>query len=220
MFYKLDYSKVIGINVFLELSSTRILVGKLERKQDQYFFTYSEKYLNYKKAIPLGHELPLTKQYFEAKELFPFFFDRIPAKENQAYPEYCKQFGISPAEKNAIILLATIGRKGPSWFVFEPIWEDSFSSKDLKTFRQDLGLSTRDLAICFGISQATIVRIENNKASGTEVLKFLDVLNEFPEAAAYYIERYASALHSKTKEKVLSKLKKKLEMRPNAIFSK
>ena len=209
MLYKLDYSKVIGINVFLELRSTRIAVGKLERKQNKYFFTYSEKYLNYKKAIPLGYELPLTKQYFESKELFPFFFDRIPAKENPAYPEYCKQFGISPTEKNPIILLATIGRKGPSWFVFEPIWEDSFSSNDLKMFRKNLGLSTRDLAICFGISQATIVRIENNKASGAEVLKFLDILNEFPEAAAYYIEKYASALHSKSKEKVLSKLREK-----------
>lgn len=209
MFYKIDYSKAIGINVFLERRSTRIHVGKLERKQDKYIFMYSEKYLNYKKAIPLGYELPLTKQYFEDKELFPFFFDRIPAKENPAYPEYCKQFGISPEEKNSIILLATIGRKGPSWFVFEPIWKDTFSSKDLKTFRHELGLSTRDLAICFGISQATIVRIENNKASGAEVLKFLDVLSKFPEAAAYYIEKYASALHSKTKARVLSKLREK-----------
>ena len=209
MFYKLDYSKVIGIDIFLERRATRIHVGKLERKQNKYLFTYSEKYLNYKKAIPLGHELPLTKQYFEAKELFPFFQDRIPSKENPAYPEYCRQFGISPEEKNTIILLATIGRKGPSWFIFEPIWGDTFSAKDLKTFRHDLNLSTRDFGICFGISQATIVRIENNKASGVEVLKFLEIFYEFPEAAAYYIEKYAGALHSKNKERVLSKLSAK-----------
>lgn len=209
MFHKIDYSNVIGINVFLERRSTRIHVGKLERKENKYTFTYSEKYLNYKKAIPLGHELPLTKQYFENKELFPFFFDRIPASENPAYPEYCKQFDISPEEKNSIILLATIGRKGPSWFVFEPVWGDTFSSKDLKAFRCELGLSTRDFALCFGISQATIVRIENNKASGAEVFKLLDILSEFPEAAVYYIEKYASGLHSKTKEKVLSKLRER-----------
>jgi len=182
-------------------------LGRLEQKNKNFIFTYDKVYLNYKKAISVGQDLPLTKQYFESKKMFPSFQERIPLKENPAYPEYCKQFNISPEENNVFILLATIGRKGPSCFIFEPIWGDIFSAKKLKEFRNKLGLSTRDFGASFGISQATIVRIENNKASGAEVLRFLEILYKFPETAAYYIEKYGSALHSDIKKRVLSILK-------------
>ena len=124
--YRIDYSKVAGIRLFLERRSKRLFVGKLERKEKKYIFSYDKKYLNYKKAIPFGQEFPLTKQYFESQEIFPSFQDRIPSKENPAYSDYCKQFGISPEEKDIFILLATIGRKGPSWFMFEPLWEEKY----------------------------------------------------------------------------------------------
>ncbi|MBL9029644.1 MAG: HipA N-terminal domain-containing protein [Caedimonas sp.] len=207
MSYKIDYSEVIGIKVFLERRTKRMLVGRLEQKNRKFIFTYNKMYLNHKKAIPIGQELPLTKQCFESKKIFPSFQERIPLKENPAYPEYCKQFNVSPEENNVFILLATIGRKGPSWFIFEPIWGDTFSGKKLKEFRNKIGLSTRDFGASFGISQATIVRIENNKASGAEVLRFLEILYKFPETAAYYIEKYGSALHSDIKKRVLSMLK-------------
>jgi HipA-like protein len=204
--YRLDYTKVIGVKVFLENYSKRIFVGELKQENDKYIFEYDKKYLNYQKAIPLGPELPLTKGYFESPKIFESFWDRIPSKDNSAYTDYCKQFNISPEEDKIMILLTTIGKQGPSSFVFEPIWSDSFSRKDLKSFRKTLGLSTRDFASSFGISQATIVRIENNKASGLEVLKFLEILYNFPEAAIYYIEKHGAVLHSKIKERLCLQL--------------
>lgn len=209
MLYNLDYSKVTGITVFLEQRSTRMLVGTLERVDKKYRFTYNTAYLNYKKAIPLGPELPLTQPYFEAEKIFPSFEDRIPSKENPKYPDYCQPFGVDPNEEDIIVLLGTIGKRGPSSFMFELNWDDSFSREDLKKFRKGLGLSTRDFAEGFGISHASIVRIENKKTSGADVLKLLDILHKFPDAAAYYVEKYATSLHSKTREKLLTKLTSK-----------
>ncbi len=213
MHYKIDYTKIKGVQVYLERYSKRIAVGELNKELDKYVFRYRAGYLNYKKAIPLGVEFPLTKRYFESTTIFESFWDRIPSKGNPAYSEYCKQFNISPNEDNIMVLLVTIGRKGPSSFIFEPVWEDSFSAETLKLFRHKLGLSTRDFASAFGISQATIVRIENNKASGLEVLKFLEIFYNFPDTAAvYYIEKYGTGLHSKTKQKLIKKLQGYMEI--------
>lgn len=207
MHYDLDYSKIIGVSIFLEQSSTRVFVGLLEENKGKYCFTYDSHYLNYKKAIPLGPELPLSQKYFESEEIFPSFTDRIPSKNNPEYTNYCRQFGINPDEEDILILLSTIGKRGPSSFMFEPKWDDLFSSEDLKEFRNKLGLSTRDFAEAFGITQPTIVRIENKQTSGSEVLKLLDIMYKFPEVAVYYIEKYGAALHSKEKEKLIEMLK-------------
>lgn len=201
--YNQDYTRVIGVKVFLENYSKRIFVGELRKTTDNYIFTYDGKYLDHPKAIPLGPELPITRRYFESNKIFESLWDRIPSKRNSAYVDYCDQFNINPEEENIIILLITIGRRGPSSFVFEPIWDDQFSGKDLKLFRKKLNLSTRDFAAAFGISQATIVRIENNKESGKVVLKFLEILYNFPGAAIYYVEKYGCTLHDNIKEKIL-----------------
>lgn len=206
MFDNIDYSQVKAVKVYLERYLRRIPVGELKYETDNYIFTYYETYLHYLKAIPLGVELPLTKRYFESETIFESFWDRVPSKGNPAYSEYCQQFNIRPDETNILVLLVTIGRKGPSSFIFEPIWKDFFTGKELKLFRNKLNLSTREFAAAFGISQATIVRIENNKASGSEVLKFLEILYHFPDAAIYYIEKYGSKLHSKIKDKLINRI--------------
>jgi HipA-like protein len=208
MYYDtLDYRQVRGVKIYLERYSRRVPVGELKHEDGKYIFTYYETYLKYQKAIPLGVEFPLTKQYFESETIFESFWDRIPSKGNPAYSEYCKQFNISPEENNILVLLVTIGRKGPSSFIFEPIWNDSFTGKELKLFRNKLNLSTREFAAAFGISQATIVRIENNKASGSEVLKLLEIFSKFPDSAIYYAKKYGSGLHSMVKEDLINRLK-------------
>jgi HipA-like protein len=204
---KINYADIIGIKVYLEKKSRkREFVGRLERTNNNYQFFYEESYLNCSKSIPLGPELPLTKREFTSSILFPSLADRIPSKENAAYREYCDQFGINPEEKDPCILLATIGRRGPSSFVFEPIWKETFTAASLKKFRKELGLSTRDFAECFGLTQATVVRIENAQTSGKETLKFIEVLYKIPEAATYFISRHASRMSSETKERVLRKI--------------
>lgn len=208
MTYKRDYSKIKAVKVYLESYTTRIPVGELRLEKDKYIFTYYKSYLYYEKAIPLGVEFPLTKQYFESPTIFEAFWDRIPSKRNPAYPEYCNRFNISPEENNMLVLLVTIGRKGPSSFIFEPILENNFTGQEAREFRKSLGLSTRKFAKAFNISQATISRLESKKISGSEVLKLLEIFSKFPEAAIYYIEKYGKGLHSKIKDKLIRDIKK------------
>jgi len=89
-----QHNKIKAILVYLELKTTRELVGKLEYKNKKYCFSYDKRYLEFKKALPIGPELPLTKLYFESEELFPSFIDRIPSKHNPAYADYCAEFSI------------------------------------------------------------------------------------------------------------------------------
>ena len=138
-----QHNKIKAILVYLELKTTRELVGKLEYKNKKYCFSYDKRYLEFKKALPIGPELPLTKLYFESEELFPSFVDRIPSKHNPAYTDYCAEFSIDVDEENQLILLATIGRKGPSSFIFEPKY-NSFNANDLKSFRQELGFKKKN----------------------------------------------------------------------------
>jgi len=198
-----NYSKLKAVKVFLEGPKSRHLAGILEFKDGLYEFAYKNSYLKFKKAIPVGPELPLKVAIYESVNLFPSFKDRIPPRENPAYKEYCEQFSIYHEESNLLLLLVTIGRKGPSSFVFEPLWEAPFTSDELRDFRDTLQLSTRDFADAFGISQAQIVRIENNQTSGSETLKFLEIMYEFPEIGCWYIKKYAHHLHPKDKSKLL-----------------
>ncbi len=206
----IDYNRLKGVRVYLESYTKRIPVGELTQEQDKYIFVYYKTYLRYKKAIPLGIELPLTKPRFESYKIFESLFepfgDRIPKRRNLIHLEYCKHYGINPDENSIKRLLAIIGRRGQSSFIFEPIEHDSFCGKELKAFRENLSLSTHKFATAFGISQATIVRIENNKTSGAEVMKFLEILDKFPEVAIYCVEKYGVKLHSKVKNKLIDVL--------------
>ena len=103
--------KTIALNIFLRKPKTRMHVGVLKRTQNEYIFTYENQYFKAKNIIPLGPEFPLTKKQFRSKNLFPSFEDRIPSRQNPAYPEYCLAMGIDPEESDLIILLSTIGRK-------------------------------------------------------------------------------------------------------------
>ena len=81
-------------------------------------------------------------------------------------------------------MLSTIGKRGPSSFIFTPVFENKdFSTEDLKKFRKELKLSIRDFAKLFDISSASIYRIENNKASGKSVLKRIVEYYKHPQTA-------------------------------------
>jgi HipA-like protein len=205
--FKVDYTKVKAIKIFLEFKTYREYVGRLLYKNGNYILDYDDKYLGFKKAIPVGPELPLTKRQFVSEKLFPSFEDRIPSRKNPAYPDYCRLFGINVDESNAIILLATIGRKGPSSLIYEPDWGITFTAQDLKIFRTKLGLSTRDFAKCFGFSQASIVRIENNESSGETILRLVEIFDKFPEVAIHHILLHADQVHSKKKLRVIERLR-------------
>ena len=178
---------ITGVIVFLEKRKTRVRVGMLTKNADAFIFTYDDHYFNADHVIPLGPEFPLTQKEFISKHLFPFFEDRIPSRKNPAYPEYCLAMGIDPNEKNPLVLLSTIGRKGPSSFIFTPLFDRSLTGKDLLEFRNLLGLTSREFAEVFEFAQSTLNGLERNRIQGTEILKRLEIIVRFPNVALHLL---------------------------------
>lgn len=173
-----------AIDIYLEKRKTRQYVGRLKKEKRKFVFQYDEAYLHTDNPIPLGPDLPLHQQKHTSLKLFPSFADRIPLKKNPAYEEYCRSVGISPSETNILVLLATLGRKGPSSFFCVPVIEDQiFSSEQLKQFRKDLKLSIREFSDLFDVSAATVYRIENSKTSGKDTLKRIQIYFQSPQTA-------------------------------------
>lgn len=200
-----------SIEVYLERRSSRTFVGKLSKKDNFFIFEYDKSYAYADISIPVGPDLPITKRVHKSETLFPSFADRIPSKRNPAYIEYCELFGISPAEKNELILLSTIGKRGPSSFVFEGLAEKSYNSLDYTNFKNDLGLTLRDFSSIFNISLSSLQNLEKNHLSGTEVLKRIEIYDKFPEVALFELERNGKLIHSMKRERLeeilISKLK-------------
>jgi HipA-like protein len=179
--------KIIGVDIFLEKRRTRLHVGILKRENAKLVFTYDENYFKAKHIIPLGPEFPLTQREFSTEKLFPSFEDRIPSLENPAYPEYCLAMGIDLKERDPIILLSTIGRKGPSSFIFYPIFERKVTTEDVIKFRGSLGLTTREFAAVFEFSQSSLNALERNRILGSEILKRLEIILNFPNVALDFL---------------------------------
>ena len=179
--------KIIGISVFLEKRKTQTLVGSLYKIDRKLVFTYEESYLNANHSIPLGPEFPLTQKQFFSDKLFASLEDRIPSMQNPAYPEYCLAMGIDPNERDPFILLSTIGSRGPSSFIFHPIFKRDITPKDIIEFRHSLGLTTREFAAVFEFSQNSLNAFERTRRAGIEIIKRLEILLHFPEVALYFL---------------------------------
>jgi HipA-like protein len=170
----------LGVDIFLERRKIRLHVGILERTNKMFVFTYDDNYFKAKNVIPLGPEFPLTQKQFTSQKLFPSLEDRIPSQQNPAYFEYCQLMGVDPKERDPIILLSTIGKKGPSSFVFSSKFERKIEVEDLLKFREFLGLTTREFAAVFEFSHASLNAFERGRTSGKDILKRLEILMNFP----------------------------------------
>ena len=205
--------KVPSVLVYLERKKSRKFVGELTynfRKQ-MYVFVYDKDYLR-ANLIPLGPELPLSPRKFISPTLFEPFIDRLPSRENPAYQEYCAAENIDVTEQDLFVLLTTIGKRGPSSFIFERKKRSPLGAQDLKIFRQELGLTTREFAIGFAIGTNTLISIENG-SGGRDVMKRLELYIRFPEVALFEFRRNCAAIHRdkrKQVEHILSKRKTKL----------
>jgi DNA-binding XRE family transcriptional regulator len=188
------------INIFHEGRKRRVFVGKLKyiRKSNQYELLYDKDYAYSEKAIPLGHELSLLKLHHisETGILFPSFEDRIPSKDNPAYKDYCKSQGISVDENNPIILLGSIGKRGPSSFIFESVYSSEFNAKDIKKIRQEIGITQHDLAKALNINRATLARLETGKSNDFNTLKRIEIFFKFPDVALWQLKQTAGWLHN------------------------
>jgi HipA-like protein len=198
------------LEVFHEGRRRRQLVGTLtySPRTTRYTFTYDGKYLRQKSAVPLGPEMPLTMpaHHSKPKQLFPSLNDRIPSKENPAYPEYCEAAGIGPSETNTIRLLTGIGRRGPSTFIFEPVYtfdQDALIA-ELKEFRQKLGISLWEVAAALDVPYLTMQRIEAGKSKDTLTMRLLYCYLAFPETARWQLRISGRYVNRETVEKILN----------------
>lgn len=194
--------KIIGVQVFLERRSNRLYVGLLKRVGNAFHFEYDKNYLKAHGAVRLGPEMPLTRPEYYSESLFVPFLDRIPLRENPAYGDYCSMTGISINETDPFVLLYTIAHRGPSSFIFEPLYEDPFTPEDLLKFRKSLHLSVKDFAGCFEFSPAAVTRVERRQSSGREVLKRAEIYYRFPQVALDQLRRCGIGMHSNKQERV------------------
>ncbi|MGK5085184.1 helix-turn-helix transcriptional regulator [Bdellovibrionota bacterium FG-1] len=180
------------LEVFTENRTRRIYVGVLSYEPDRelYKFEYDQKYALSKNAIPVGPDLDLFKKvhWSKGKKLFASLSDRIPSRANPAFEEYCRSVGISLNEKNPIVLLTTIGRKGPSTFVFEPVPLERFDSSQLIRIKKELGLSRYELARAFGLSVITVNRVEQNKSIDSAPARLIQIFLRFPDVALWQLD--------------------------------
>lgn len=203
-----NFNSLEGVQVMLEKNIGNQSVGVLSLNDRGFHFEYDATYLHFSKAIPLGPEMPLTRRIYESKHLFRPFADRIPSRENPAYAEYCESVGISPKENNPLVLLSTIASRGPSSFLFKPIYKSAFAGEDLKEFRKQLGLTTREFAVSFDFSPAVITNIETGKAGGKDVLKRVEIYALYPQVALDQLKRREAFLHRNKLNHAIQFLKK------------
>ncbi len=209
MAYKIDFSKIDKnqLHVFSESRKRRFFVGTLkwDSFKNQFEFRYDQKYSMSKMAIPIGKELDLFKKiHLSKKKLFPSFADRIPSPDNPAYKDYCFSQGISVDESNPIILLVSIGRRGPSTFIFEPVIANSFTYEKIRRVREALGVSIHDFAAAFDFNPPTLQRVESGRKADLGTLRRIQIYLEFPKVALWQLEMNAGKINASTFQKLWS----------------
>jgi DNA-binding XRE family transcriptional regulator len=195
------------LQVFHEGRKRRTFVGELiySKEKDRYEFTYNRKYTLSRNAIPVGPDLNLFKLHHVSKrgEIFKSIHDRIPDKSNPAYADYCLSQGISPNEKNLILLLGTIAHRGPSSFIFEPVYKDDFNVSDIKKLREELQITQHDFAEAFDINQQTLQRMESGASQDLNTLKRIQILLNFPEVALWQLKKSSARVHSSVSSRLI-----------------
>ncbi len=207
MLYPLKLDKT-RLKIFHEGRKRRIFAGEIQydAKKDKYVLMYDEDYTHLKSAIALGPTLDLLhlRHYSEKGKMFPIFLDRIPDRLNPAYQDYCDSQNISVDEKNPMVLLGSIGRRGPSTFIFEAVYRSEFTSTDITQFREHHDITQHDFAAVFDLSLATLQRIESGASVDLNTLKRIEILLTFPDVALWQLKQTGAEVH----KDVLIKLKK------------
>jgi plasmid maintenance system antidote protein VapI len=128
-------------------------------------------------SIAIGPGLPLSKKKHLSDSLFPDFLDRIPSPKNPAYAEYCQSVGISPNENDAMILLARLGKQGPTKFTIENALIENKDKVLLKLidFMKKTELTHHECVALFDIPLATFSRLLNGRSTDKTLLRLIDL---------------------------------------------
>ncbi|MBI5273488.1 MAG: HipA N-terminal domain-containing protein [Chlamydiales bacterium] len=204
-------NKILAVLIYLERRKSRKFVGTLtySEKQQVYIFQYDKNYLH-SKLIPLGPDLPLNRKNFVSKDLFESFVDRLPSRDNPSYKDYCLAENIDINEQDPFILLTTIGKRGPSSFVFEADYMKTFGAEDVKRFRSELNLTIKEFSLGFMVAEKTLISIEGGKSAGRDVMKRLELYVRFPSVALFEFQRNSAQIHIEKKRFVENILNHKI----------
>ena len=176
-------SKYDYIEVFAEKKRQRTYVGRLFKKRGVFQFNYDQSYLLGVRPLALGPDLPLSTEDFRSKTLFESFKDRIPSRNSDNWNRYCQSAGISPDESDAITLIGSLGRRGPSLFIFEGTLDRAqFVKTQFEIFRKKHKLSVADLAALFDVSVGTIHRLQKGEIQNASLVDLLYLFFKLPEA--------------------------------------
>jgi HipA-like protein len=198
------------INVFSQTNENRILVGILWQEKNEYCFQYNPAYIKLKSSIPLGVELPkYSTGIFRSKEFFPSLADRIPSRQNSEYPRYCQQWNIPLNEHDPLILISTIGNRGPSSFLFRKAEDELITGNDIRSFRKQLGLSIREFAVFLDFQPATILKTEKGSLKSTMLLRLCELFINVPVALNHQLHLRGQFLHDNKIIKIKEYLKRK-----------
>lgn len=195
--------KIIAIDVFLEKIKTRVYVGKLYRDNNRWHFLYDKQYMCRENALVFSNEFPLTQQHFISDRLFASFEDRIPSRENSAYPDYCRQMGIDVSESDPLILLAALGHQGPSSFLLYGVFSEDEQLDAACRLRQMLDLTIREFSLVFDISPNTLKKIEKGRRGSPDIMRRLLIYVAFPEVLKKEIYDHRKYLHTKKYKAVM-----------------
>lgn len=104
--------------------------------------------------------------------------------------------------------MVTIGKKGPSSFIFEPSFDKQFDGSTVLAFRKWLNLTQREFANCFDVARSSLNKIEQMGESGKEIMKRLEIYVKFPKVALEQLQKKGGILSSKKRAIAKNKLKK------------
>ena len=205
------------LKIYHESRKRRTFVGELiyNQTKNRYELIYDEHYAHSKNAIPISPDLDLFKLRHQSEkgELFPVFIDRIPDRSNPAYNDYCKAQGIFPNEDNPIILLGTIGNRGPSSFIFEADYYCPVGLIDIINLREELKITQNDLAKAFDISKTTLQRMETGIRLDLSTLKHMQIMLTFPEVALWQLKQTGNRVHKDVLTKLIKYFESKIKPR-------
>ncbi len=110
-------------------------------------------------------------------------------------------------ESNPIILLISIGKRGPSTFIFEPIYKINFDPLSIRKFRELLQISIHEFSIAFDFNPPTIQRLESGKKYDLGTARRVQIYLEFPKVSLWQIELNSGKIHHETYHKLLAYFK-------------
>lgn len=211
----INTKNINAVMVFIDREKTRSYVGKLTYgspssgqadEGDYFYFEYDSTYLQSSSSLRVGPELPLESKLFTSKQLFASFADRIPSRANAAYPDYCEAAGITPLEKDPLVLLSTIGSFGPSSFVFVPTYEEKFLGWKVKKYREKLNLTLREFAVIFSLSHSHLQRVETGQFPGKEIVRLIEICENHPAIAIEQVRKNGARIPAAMLEDIIEKL--------------